>query len=60
MSSPHAICLVCQGPTLEIRGKLVCRRCGAILETCCEGGPMGTSGCQQPEDENKGPNADPS
>jgi hypothetical protein len=34
-------CPICQGETFEIRAKLMCRRCGAILETCCEGGPMG-------------------
>ena len=34
-------CPICQGETFEIRAKLVCRTCGAILETCCEGGPMG-------------------
>lgn len=38
MSEP--ICPVCGGATREIRAKLVCRRCGTILETCCEGGPM--------------------
>lgn len=34
-------CPICQGVTFEIRAKLVCRTCGTILETCCEGGPMG-------------------
>jgi hypothetical protein len=34
-------CPVCGGETIEIRAKLVCRGCGSILETCCEGGPMG-------------------
>jgi hypothetical protein len=34
-------CPVCQGETFEIRAKLICRVCGTILETCCEGGPMG-------------------
>jgi len=34
-------CPICSGETHEIRAKLVCRQCGAILETCCEGGPMG-------------------
>jgi hypothetical protein len=51
-------CPVCQGETFEIRAKLVCRRCGTILETCCEGGPMGDCGTPassaQPE-----PSADP-
>jgi hypothetical protein len=41
MSAPR--CPICQGETFEIRAKLVCRQCGMILETCCEGGPMGTS-----------------
>ena len=41
MSQPR--CPVCQGETFEIRAKLVCRACGMILETCCEGGPMGGS-----------------
>jgi hypothetical protein len=34
-------CPICSGETHEIRAKLICRQCGAILETCCEGGPMG-------------------
>jgi len=34
-------CPICSGETYEIRAKLICRQCGAILETCCEGGPMG-------------------
>jgi hypothetical protein len=34
-------CPICAGETHEIRAKLICRQCGAILETCCEGGPMG-------------------
>ena len=38
MSQPR--CPVCLGETCEIRAKLVCRQCGLILETCCEGGPM--------------------
>jgi hypothetical protein len=38
-----ARCPICAGPTHEIRAKLVCRQCGAILETCCEGGPMAGS-----------------
>ena len=33
-------CPVCGADTVEIRAKLVCRGCGMILETCCEGGPM--------------------
>jgi hypothetical protein len=42
-SSPMSTgrCPICQGETFEIRAKLVCRTCSAILETCCEGGPMG-------------------
>jgi hypothetical protein len=39
----RAVCPVCGGDTHEIRAKLLCRRCGTILETCCEGGPM--EGC---------------
>jgi hypothetical protein len=31
-------CPVCGGPLVEIRAKLTCRRCRAIVETCCEGG----------------------
>ncbi|MBM4020662.1 MAG: hypothetical protein FJ284_00160 [Planctomycetes bacterium] len=42
MSDP--ICPVCGGETREIRAKIVCRHCGTILETCCEGGPM-AGGC---------------
>jgi hypothetical protein len=42
-------CPICRGETCEIRAKLVCRTCGAILETCCEGGPMGTgTSCRRP------------
>jgi hypothetical protein len=33
-------CPVCGGQLIEIRGKLVCQRCHAICETCCEGGPQ--------------------
>jgi hypothetical protein len=43
MSQPR--CPVCLGETFEIRAKLMCRQCGMILETCCEGGPMGTPEC---------------
>ena len=42
-------CPVCAGPTHEIRAKLVCRQCGMILETCCEGGPM-AGGCDRGTD----------
>lgn len=31
-------CPVCGGHLIEIRGKLVCRECHQICETCCEGG----------------------
>jgi hypothetical protein len=49
MSQPR--CPVCQGETFEIRAKIVCRACGMILETCCEGGPMGGSpSCVKPVD----------
>ncbi len=45
----HPRCPVCTGETFEIRAKLVCRQCGMILETCCEGGPMGSSpACERP------------
>ncbi|NBU40348.1 MAG: hypothetical protein EBS51_05965 [Planctomycetia bacterium] len=42
---PPSACPVCGGDTHEIRAKLLCRVCGMILETCCEGGPM-ASGCR--------------
>ena len=45
--SPKPICPVCGGNTHEIRAKLHCRQCGMILETCCEGGPMGARPCDQ-------------
>ena len=45
--SPNSICPVCGGDTYEIRAKLHCRQCGMILETCCEGGPMGARSCEQ-------------
>jgi hypothetical protein len=32
---------VCDGRLLELRGKLVCSRCHAIVETCCDGGKQG-------------------
>ncbi len=31
-------CPVCGGKLVEIRAKLTCSRCRAIVETCCEGG----------------------
>jgi len=34
-------CPVCDGPVIERRGKLLCARCHAILETCCDGGRQG-------------------
>ena len=47
MTQPR--CPVCQGETFEIRAKLLCRACGMIIETCCEGGPMGPGvSCPQP------------
>ena len=44
MKSTQPCCPVCRGETIEIRAKLICRACGMILETCCEGGPMGSGG----------------
>jgi hypothetical protein len=38
-SPPRPGCPVCGGHLIEIRGKLQCERCRAIVETCCEGGP---------------------
>jgi hypothetical protein len=34
------VCPVCGGPLEEVRAELQCRRCHAIIETCCEGGPQ--------------------
>jgi hypothetical protein len=34
-------CPVCDGPVVEVRAKLVCARCRAIVETCCDGGKQG-------------------
>jgi hypothetical protein len=31
-------CPVCGGSLFEIRGKLQCKVCHTICETCCEGG----------------------
>jgi hypothetical protein len=53
------ICPVCAGPTHEIRAKLVCRQCGMILETCCEGGPM-SGRCETPTEPPERPAAQPS
>ena len=36
--APRVACPACGGHLIEIRGKLVCERCHAICETCCEGG----------------------
>jgi hypothetical protein len=36
-------CPVCDGPIVEIRSKLVCARCRAIVETCCDGGRQGAA-----------------
>ncbi|MFM8706384.1 MAG: hypothetical protein ACKOHG_21505 [Planctomycetia bacterium] len=53
-------CPVCQGDTTEIRAKLICRRCGTILETCCEGGPMGsTASCPPQPPASPAPSAPP-
>jgi hypothetical protein len=52
-------CPVCQGDTTEIRAKLICRRCGTILETCCEGGPMGTTASCPPPPASPAPSAPP-
>jgi hypothetical protein len=41
-SSPpncRAACPACGGSLVEVKAKLVCSRCRAIIETCCEGGP---------------------
>ncbi len=35
------VCPVCDGRLAELRGKLVCSRCHAIVETCCDGGKQG-------------------
>lgn len=32
------VCPVCDGRVEERRSKLVCSRCHAIVETCCDGG----------------------
>jgi len=42
MAVTSPVCPVCGGPIHDVRAKLVCRQCGMILETCCEGGPMGS------------------
>jgi hypothetical protein len=35
------VCPVCDGQVEERRGKLICARCHAIVETCCDGGRQG-------------------
>jgi hypothetical protein len=52
-------CPVCGGETVEIRAKLVCRGCGAILETCCEGGPMHGSAVEPAPPREPSPPVDP-
>jgi hypothetical protein len=37
-SGCRSACPVCGGVLAEIRHKLHCTRCHAIVETCCEGG----------------------
>jgi hypothetical protein len=37
-ATPRAVCQICGGRLIEIRGKLQCERCHTIWETCCEGG----------------------
>ncbi|MCW5890814.1 MAG: hypothetical protein KIT14_09700 [bacterium] len=34
-------CPVCDGRVVAMRGKLVCERCRAVVETCCDGGKQG-------------------
>lgn len=38
----RSVCPVCDGPTVEVRSKLVCARCRTIVETCCDGGKQGS------------------
>ena len=35
------VCPVCDGRIVPMRGKLICERCRAIVETCCDGGKQG-------------------
>jgi len=53
------VCPICSGPTHEIRAKLHCRQCGAILETCCEGGPMAPRSGDHPPPPPSSPPAQP-
>jgi len=32
-------CIVCGGELMEIRGKLICKKCYSINAVCCEGKP---------------------
>lgn len=32
------VCFACQGALQDIRGKLICKNCHMINETCCDGG----------------------
>lgn len=32
------VCFVCRNQLQEIRGKLICKICHTINETCCDGG----------------------
>ena len=40
-SCDRPACPVCDGSLVEQRGKLICSRCHAIVETCCDGGKQG-------------------
>lgn len=40
-------CPVCGADTVEQKCKVVCPRCHAIVETCCDGG------CEQPKRQEK-------
>ena len=40
VGASNRICPICGGDLEEVRAKLKCRRCRAIIETCCEGGPQ--------------------
>lgn len=31
-------CPVCGGSLMDVKQKMVCRRCHTVVETCCEGG----------------------
>ena len=32
----HALCPVCGDEGIPHRAKLICRRCGSIIQTCCD------------------------